>query len=173
MTHCGVFGHMKLRHQVGLNIQKLRRERGISQEDLALMAKVNRGYMGKLENAKNSASLDMVERIATALNVVPSWLLVGDEPFQFVQRFDKEKGVFRPMEIADENSKPSPRKSKRLKANIVQEGVILSDESAVVVWSDYTWNNGEIIRYWEKGLENIPETMITVRDIATSKVREP
>ena len=52
---------MKLRHQVGLNIQKLRRERGISQEDLALMAKVNRGYMGKLENAKNSASLDMVE----------------------------------------------------------------------------------------------------------------
>ena len=76
MTHCGVFSHMKLRHQVGLNIQKLRRERGISQEDLALMAKVNRGYMGKLENAKNSASLDMVERIATALNVVPSWLLV-------------------------------------------------------------------------------------------------
>mgnify|MGYP001950670744 CR=1 FL=1 len=102
MTHCGVFSHMKLRHQVGLNIQKLRRERGISQEDLALMAKVNRGYMGKLENAKNSASLDMVERIATALNVVPSWLLVGDEPFQFVQRFDKEKGVFRPMEIQNQ-----------------------------------------------------------------------
>lgn len=34
-------------------------------------------------------------------------------------------------------------------------------------------NNGEIIRYWEKGLENIPETMITVRNIGSSKGNEP
>ena len=66
---------MKLRDQVGINIQKLRRERGISQEDLALMAKVNRGYMGKLENAKYAASLDMIEKISSALKVAPAALL--------------------------------------------------------------------------------------------------
>ena len=66
---------MKLRDRVALNIQELRRERGLSQEELALRADVNRGYMGKLENAKYAASLDMLEKIASALNVDPSALL--------------------------------------------------------------------------------------------------
>lgn len=66
---------MELRRRVGLNIQELRRARGISQEDLAHRAGVNRGYMGKLENAKYSASLDKIEAIAGALQVDPSELL--------------------------------------------------------------------------------------------------
>jgi transcriptional regulator with XRE-family HTH domain len=60
---------------VALNIQDLRRERALSQEELALRASVNRGYMGKLENAKYAASLDMLERIAVALGVDASALL--------------------------------------------------------------------------------------------------
>lgn len=66
---------MKLRDRVALNIQDLRRMRGLSQEELALRAGVNRGYMGKLENAKYSASLDMLEKIAAALSVDPSALV--------------------------------------------------------------------------------------------------
>lgn len=66
---------MNLRDRVALNIQDLRRARGLSQEELALRAGVNRGYMGKLENAKYAASLDMLEKIATALSVDPSALV--------------------------------------------------------------------------------------------------
>lgn len=66
---------MKLRNRVALNIQDLRRERGLSQEELALRAGVNRGYMGKLENAKYAASLDMLEKVAAALGVDASALL--------------------------------------------------------------------------------------------------
>lgn len=66
---------MRLRERVGLNVQRLRRERGISQEDLANLAGVNRGYMGKIENAKYAASLDMVEKVAAALDVDPVELL--------------------------------------------------------------------------------------------------
>ena len=66
---------MKLRVRVALNIQDLRRARGLSQEELALRAGVNRGYMGKLENAKYAASLDMLEKIAAALSVDPSALV--------------------------------------------------------------------------------------------------
>lgn len=66
---------MKLRDRVALNIQELRRARGLSQEELALRAGVNRGYMGKLENAKYAASLDMLEKIAKALSVDPSALV--------------------------------------------------------------------------------------------------
>lgn len=66
---------MSLRNRVALNIQDLRRARGLSQEELALRAEVNRGYLGKLENSKYAASLDMIERIARALEVDPSELL--------------------------------------------------------------------------------------------------
>ncbi|MDV4146770.1 helix-turn-helix domain-containing protein [Shimia sp. FJ5] len=66
---------MKLRDRVALNIQDLRRARGLSQEELALRAGVNRGYMGKLENAKYAASLDILEKIAAALSVDPSALV--------------------------------------------------------------------------------------------------
>jgi len=62
---------MNLRDRVALNIQDLRRARDLSQEDLALRANVSRGHMGKVENAKFAASLDLLERIANALNVDP------------------------------------------------------------------------------------------------------
>jgi len=66
---------MKLRDRVALNIQDLRRARGLSQEELALRAGVNRGYMGKLENSKYAVSVDILEKIARALSVDPSALV--------------------------------------------------------------------------------------------------
>ena len=65
---------MNLRDRVALNIQDLRRACGRSQEELALRANVSRGHMGKVENAKFAASLDLLERIAKALNVDPAQL---------------------------------------------------------------------------------------------------
>ena len=65
---------MNLRDRVALNIQDLRRARDLSQEELALRAQVSRSHMGKVENAKFAASLDLLERIATALKVDPAEL---------------------------------------------------------------------------------------------------
>ncbi|MCB1333155.1 MAG: helix-turn-helix transcriptional regulator [Roseivivax sp.] len=66
---------MRLRERVGSNIQAIRRSKGISQEQLALVAEVDRRYMGKVENAENSVSLDVLEKIAKALDVDPSVLV--------------------------------------------------------------------------------------------------
>ncbi|MDP7151244.1 anaerobic benzoate catabolism transcriptional regulator [Pelagimonas phthalicica] len=66
---------MNLRDRVALNTQDLRRVRGLSQEELALRAGVNRGYMGKLENSKYAVSVDILEKIAKALSVDPSALV--------------------------------------------------------------------------------------------------
>ena len=65
---------MTLRDRVALNIQDLRRARDLSQEELALRAQVSRGHMGKVENARFAASLDLLERIANALGVDPEEL---------------------------------------------------------------------------------------------------
>ena len=71
---------MRLRDRVALNIQELRRARGLSQEALAHQANVSRGHMGRLENSKFAASLDLLERIAKALNVDPQELSRGVNP---------------------------------------------------------------------------------------------
>ena len=60
---------MNLRIQLGLNIQEARRSKGFSQETLAHRADIDRGYIGKIENAKHAASIDMVEAIAKALDI--------------------------------------------------------------------------------------------------------
>nr|WP_170432652.1 helix-turn-helix transcriptional regulator [Ruegeria arenilitoris] len=65
---------MTLRNRVALNIQELRRARGLSQEEIAHRADVSRSHMGKVENAKFATSLDLLERIARALNVDPEEL---------------------------------------------------------------------------------------------------
>ena len=66
---------MNLKERVGLNLQDARRAKGVSQEELAHRANVNRGYVDKIENAKYSASLTTLEKIARALNIDPSELL--------------------------------------------------------------------------------------------------
>ncbi|KAJ54013.1 MAG: helix-turn-helix transcriptional regulator [Tateyamaria sp.] len=65
---------MKLRERVGLNVRNLRNSRGLSQEQLALAAEVDRSYISEIELAKNSASIDVLERIADALGVDPKEL---------------------------------------------------------------------------------------------------
>lgn len=52
---------------VGLNIVRLRREKSISQEELALGAKRTRAYMSGLETGKRNPTILTLRAIATAL----------------------------------------------------------------------------------------------------------
>lgn len=64
-----------MREQVGLNIRNLRNSKGMSQEQLALAADVDRSYISEIELAKNSASIDILEQIALALDVAPKGIV--------------------------------------------------------------------------------------------------
>lgn len=67
---------MTLRATLARNLRRLRNERGLSQEQLAFESDVDRGYVGHLEREKYSASLDILEKLASALKVDPISLLV-------------------------------------------------------------------------------------------------
>lgn len=62
---------MKLRELVAKNLRRLRREKGISQEDLADRAGINRNYPGLLEREQYAASVDMLEKLGVALEIDP------------------------------------------------------------------------------------------------------
>lgn len=51
------------------NVRRVRRWRELSQESLALEAGLSRPYLGEIERAVRSVSIDAMEQIATALNV--------------------------------------------------------------------------------------------------------
>jgi transcriptional regulator with XRE-family HTH domain len=69
---------MKLRKIVGDNIRGFRTKRDISQESLALDSGVDRAYVGRVERAEFSASLDVLEKLAKTLKVDPYILLIKD-----------------------------------------------------------------------------------------------
>lgn len=68
---------MKLsaRELVARNIRELRQERGWSQDELAARAGLHRTYIGTIERAEQSITVDSMEKLAAALNVKVSRLL--------------------------------------------------------------------------------------------------
>lgn len=64
-----------LQHIVGRNIRRLRRERGLSQEELADEIGVHRTFMGGVERGERNLTLQTLERLAQRLGVDPVSLL--------------------------------------------------------------------------------------------------
>jgi transcriptional regulator with XRE-family HTH domain len=66
---------MAIRSIFAENLKRVRAERGISQETLALKAGMARAYIGLIERKKSSPTIDVVERLAKVLKVKPDELL--------------------------------------------------------------------------------------------------
>ena len=60
------------------NLRRLRAERGLSQEELAHRAGLNRNYVGMIEREENAATVDTMEQLAAALGVGPTALIDPD-----------------------------------------------------------------------------------------------
>lgn len=69
---------MTLRAVLAKNLRRLRRASGLSQEELAARAGLNRNYVGMLEREENAATVDVLEQLAAVLGVDPTELLGRD-----------------------------------------------------------------------------------------------
>lgn len=59
----------KLPKTLGKRIQKLRKNSGLTQEELAEKIGISRAYMGFIEQGRYSASLEVLEKIAKVLRI--------------------------------------------------------------------------------------------------------
>lgn len=66
---------MDLRQVLATNLRRLRHEKRLSQEELALKARINRTYVSKLEGGKTWAGLEIIAKLARVLNAEPAELL--------------------------------------------------------------------------------------------------
>lgn len=67
---------MNIREILAANLKRYRRERGLSQEELAHLAKIDRTYISSLERCQYAASIEVVDRLAKVLGVEAADLLV-------------------------------------------------------------------------------------------------
>ena len=66
---------MDLRQVFATNLRRLRHAKGLSQEELAYEADVNRSYMSRLERGASYPGLEIIGKFAVVLEVEPAELL--------------------------------------------------------------------------------------------------
>ena len=67
---------MDIRKQVGINLQRLRREKGWSQEDLAFESGLHRTYISGIERGVRNPTIMIIDKLSKTLGVAPAELLV-------------------------------------------------------------------------------------------------
>jgi transcriptional regulator with XRE-family HTH domain len=63
---------MDLRQLFATNLRRLRHERKVSQEQLAYDAEIDRAYLSRVERAVTYVGLEIIEKLATILEVDPA-----------------------------------------------------------------------------------------------------
>lgn len=66
---------MDIRQQVGANVKKFRKDRELSQEQLAFECGLHRTYISGVERGIRNPTVLILDRIAEALDIPPSALL--------------------------------------------------------------------------------------------------
>jgi transcriptional regulator with XRE-family HTH domain len=60
---------MNVKEKLGQRILELRKEKSLSQEKLALKSNIDRAYMHLIEKGKTNISIELIEKIAIALEI--------------------------------------------------------------------------------------------------------
>ncbi|WP_247566952.1 helix-turn-helix transcriptional regulator [Bradyrhizobium sp. 151] len=79
-----MLARMDLRDTFAKNLRRLRREKGLSQDELAYEADVSRSYLSQIEKGAFYVSLKVIGKLAETLQV---------EPEEFLKRRVKRAGV--------------------------------------------------------------------------------
>ena len=67
--------NMPLQKNLGITLKKLRAQKGVSQEKLALETGIGRRYMSDIENGRRNVSIEIIEKIATFFEMKASELV--------------------------------------------------------------------------------------------------
>jgi transcriptional regulator with XRE-family HTH domain len=66
---------MEIREALALNLRRLRHAQGLSQEELADRAEIDRTYISSLERCVYGATIDVVDKLARVLGVEAAGLI--------------------------------------------------------------------------------------------------
>ena len=67
---------------IGNRIRQARKECGYTQEQLAEYAEISVDFLGLIETGRNSMKVQILAKIASALNVTTDYLIYGTTPYK-------------------------------------------------------------------------------------------
>lgn len=71
---------MNLQSKIGSAIRNIRKQRGLTQENLAIESKVDRRYLSDVENGRRNVSLEVIERLCSYFDMpVSSFLRYAEQ----------------------------------------------------------------------------------------------
>ena len=70
----------EIRAEFGKRLKFLRKFRKMSQWDLSRLSGIDRAYISEVENGRSAATVDLINRMARAMNLYPAeFLVLGKE----------------------------------------------------------------------------------------------
>ncbi len=75
-----------IKEMLGRNVRRFRKERQLTQDELAYMGEFDRSYIGDVERAQHNVTIGSLERIAEGLGLFdcPGILLLSDEDIEWL-----------------------------------------------------------------------------------------
>jgi transcriptional regulator with XRE-family HTH domain len=134
---------------LGKRLADLRRKRGLATGELAARAKVTSGFISQLEHNKTSPSLTTLQRVAAALDVPLTYLLLEDDLRPQVVRQHERQVISQQLELVVLDlprgtvSWPQSRSHEGQECHLVLRGTIrayygeesyLLDEGDSILW---------------------------------------
>lgn len=89
----------------GIYVRAIRKRRGLSQEELAHLARIDTSYLGQIERLQRSPTVNVLAKIAGALEVDQAFLLSDNPPGACLDLEDQNLDI--PTRIAQELKKQS------------------------------------------------------------------
>lgn len=76
--------HKQLLETIAGNIKAIRKDRGLTQEQLSELCRIKQSHISKIESGNQSLQLDTISTISNALDVPTRQLLVPNDPRQLL-----------------------------------------------------------------------------------------
>ncbi|MCO5168353.1 MAG: helix-turn-helix domain-containing protein [Planctomycetes bacterium] len=82
---------MDIKARLGQRLRALRTQRGLTQDGLARLARVDRVFLGQVERGEKGAGIETLDKLARALGVAPRELLDFGRPQQDPPTTNKDR----------------------------------------------------------------------------------
>ncbi len=98
------------------NLELIRMAKGYTQENLALDAEISRSHLANIKGVANSATLEMIDKLASVLDVEPWQMLLPNLEVESIQAGSQASNQFSPPNklsvIRDQGSKRKLRSTE-------------------------------------------------------------
>ena len=79
---------------IGQRIREVRKERGLSQEELAEKIGLNRSYLSLVENGRSSPTFEFIERVSRGLEIDIRSLILGERFVRYEDDVGHESWIY-------------------------------------------------------------------------------